>query len=162
MKLFLVKLGVVLEWYLYSRYFCLVLMEIRAKCRVAGQESRTGKTIMNWNQKLKSIKAGKQGNRCSLRKGWNKDKGCSSQDRINPLRYEQFSELMTEMSCYLNRFLTEFRIKTRSKLTESIRKSFSLPPSTLCLVFTVKVSQSSFGESEPFWKSSVCIPRSKT
>jgi len=125
MKLFLVKLGVVLVLIFVFTIFVSCsdgkLVNENAELRAKNQELE--KQINELKSKIEN-----QSKRVSketvavLEKVETRIKDVPVQDRINPLTYEQYSELMTEISCYLNRFLQSSESIQNPPLTESIRK----------------------------------------
>jgi hypothetical protein len=81
-------------------------------------------------------------------------KDVSSQDRVSPLKYEEYSWLMTEMSCYLNRFLESSESTQNPPLTGSIQKVVNhYRQAHYVWHLQSKSRKSSFGESEPIWKN---------
>lgn len=161
MKPFLVKLGVVLVLIFVSTIFLYCsdgkLVNENAELRAKNQELEKQINELKSEIENQSKQVSKE-TVAVLEKVETRIKDVPVQDRINPLTYEQYSELMTETSCYLNRFLQSSESIQNPKLTESIQKVVThYRQAHYVWYLQSKSSKSSFGESEPFWKSIVSV-----
>ncbi len=159
MKLVLVKSGVVLVLILVSTVFLACsdgkLVNENAELKAKNQELE--KQINELKSKIENqSKQVSKETIAILEKVETRIKDVSSQDRVNPLKYEEYSGLMTEISCYLNRFLQSSESTQNPPLTESIQKVVThYRQAHYVWYLQSKSPKSSFKENEPFWKSIV-------
>ncbi len=166
MKLVFVKLGVVLVLILVSTIFLSCsdgkLVNENAELKAKNQELQKQINELKSNINELKSKIEDQSKQVSketvavLEKVEARVKNVPSQDRVNPLKYEEYSELMTEISCYLNRFLQNSESTQNPPLTESIKKVVThYRQAHYVWYLQSKSRKSSFKQNEPFWKSIV-------
>jgi len=161
MKLFLVKLGVVLVLIFVFTIFLSCsdgkLVDENAELRAKNQELE--KQINELKSKIKDqSKQVSKETVAFLEKIETRIKDVPSQDRVSPLKYEECSWLMTEMSCYVNRFLQSSESTQNPPLTGSIQKVVThYRQAHYVWYLQSKFRKSSFGESDPVWKSIVSV-----
>ena len=161
MKVFLVKLGVVHVFiYVFSIFLSCSdgkLVNENAELRAKNQELE--KQIDELKSKIKNqSKQVSKETVAILEKVEARIKDVPSQDRVNPLKYEEYGDLMTEISCYLNRFLQSAESMQNPPLAESIQKVVThYRQAHYVWYLQSKFRKSSFGESDPVWKSIVSV-----
>jgi hypothetical protein len=161
MRLFLVKPGVVLvSIFVFSTFLSCSdgkLVNENAELRAKNQELE--KQINELKSKIKDqSKQVSKETLAVLEKVEARTKDVPSQDPANPLNYEQYGELMTEMSCSLNRFLQSSESIQNPPLTGSIQKVVTHYRQAHYVWYLQSQSRkSSFKENDPFWKSIVSV-----